>query len=107
MAFYKKKRVFNPEEIHRTKTPKNGELLGVVESRLGFGKMRVICTDKKIRICRVPGKFRRRLWIRVGYIVLVKPWEIEGDRKGDVLYSYRNAQVEWLKNKGFLNDLEL
>jgi translation initiation factor 1A len=92
------------EEI-RIRLPKKGEILGVVEIRLGYGKSRVICTDGKTRICRVPGALKRRLWVRPDYIVLVKPWEVEGDRKGDILYIYNKNQTYWLKKNGYLKDL--
>jgi translation initiation factor 1A len=104
---YKRNRNNQEGEIQRIRTPRDNEVLGVVESRLGFGKMRIICADKKIRICRVPGRFKRRLWVKVNFIVIVKPWEIQGDKKGDIIYVYRKAQVEWLRNKGFLEKLEV
>ncbi|MFH1126588.1 MAG: translation initiation factor eIF-1A [archaeon] len=95
-----------PGEVVRVRTPRDNELLGMIESRLGFGKMYVICTDKKMRICRVPGKYRRKIWVREGEIVLMVPWEFEGDKKGDIIYKYRKAQVDWLRNKGLLEGLE-
>lgn len=92
-------------EIVRVMLPRGKQLLGVVESRLGFGKMNIVCADKKARICRVPGKYKRRLWVREGDIVLIEPWQFEGDKKGDILYKYRKAQVDWLAQKGYLKDL--
>ncbi len=91
------------EEIARMPLPKEDEVLGVVEERLGGNKVRVKCQDGKLRICRIPGKYRTKLWLRVGDIVLVKPWEIQGDERGDVIFSYSRAQVEWLRKKGILN----
>lgn len=93
------------EYLGRIPTPRGKQVLGVVESRLGFGKMRVICSDKRSRICRVPGKFKRKIWLKVADVVLVEPWEFEGDAKGDIIVKYRPAQVQWLKSKGFLKDL--
>ncbi len=92
-------------EMVRVRTPRHGQLLGVVESRLGFGKMNIICSDRKARICRVPGKYRQHLWVKEGEIVLVEPWQFEGDRKGDIVYKYRKAQVSWLHEHGYLKDL--
>lgn len=80
--------------------------MGVVDQRLGFGKMRVICTDRKIRVCRIPGKFRRKLWINSGAYVLVKPWEMQGEEKGDIIYKYTKHQVYVLRKKGLLSGLE-
>lgn len=93
-------------EVIRVRTPRGTEKLGVVEARLGFGKMHVICTDKKMRICRVPGKYRRKIWVREGDIVLVEPWQFEGERKGDIIYKYRKAQTDWLRRRGLLKELQ-
>jgi translation initiation factor 1A len=92
------------EEI-RVRLPRRGEVLGIVEIRLGFGKSRVVCSDGKIRICRVPGALKRRLWVRPDTLVLVKPWEFEGDKKGDILYSYKKNQEQWLRRRGYLKNL--
>jgi len=91
------------EEIARMPLPKENEVLGVVEEKLGGNKVRVRCQDGRSRICRIPGKYRTQLWLRVGDVVLVKPWEIQGDERGDVVFSYSRAQIEWLKKRGILN----
>ena len=104
---FKKPAAHGTGEIVRVRTPRDKEVLGVIESRLGFGKMHVLCSDKKMRICRVPGKYRRRIWVRDGDIVLAVPWEYEGDKKGDIIYKYRKAQGDWLRNKGFLEALDV
>ncbi len=92
------------EEVTRVRTPREGQMLGIVEEMLGGGRFRVNCTDKHTRICRVSGKFKRRQWIRPGDVVLVEPWEIESDEKGNVVWKYRKAQVDWLDRRGFLKD---
>ncbi len=89
----------------RIRLPKENQVIGIVETRLGFGKSRVICTDGKTRICRVPGRLKRKLWVRPNDYVLVEPWEISGDEKGDILYSYTKNQVAWLKKKDYLKTL--
>lgn len=91
------------EEVVRVRTPRESEVLGIVEDMLGGGRFRVNCMDKKTRTCRVSGKFKRRQWIRPGDVVLIKPWEVEGDEKGDVVWKYRRAQIDWLKRKGYLD----
>ena len=94
------------EIVVRVKLPRKDELLGIVEIRLGFGKSRVICADGKTRICRVPGHLKRKLWVRPDNIVIVKPWEYEGDTKGDIVYKYQNNQADWLRKKGYLKAFE-
>lgn len=94
------------QEIARVKLPRGRQTFGIVEQRLGAARMRVRCLDGKSRICRIPGRMKRRLWIREGDTVLVEPWELSGDTKGDVIFKYRKSQIEWLKHKGYLKQLE-
>ncbi|MFP4524120.1 MAG: translation initiation factor eIF-1A [Candidatus Woesearchaeota archaeon] len=94
------------EGVVRVRTPRNDEVLGVLEDRLGGSRCKVRCFDGQTRNCRIPGRLKRRLWVREGDIVLVKPWEYGGDEKGDILYKYRPNQVKWLQNKGFLSGLD-
>jgi translation initiation factor 1A len=82
--------------------PKDDEVLGVVEQLLGASKMRVSCKDNKVRLCRIPGKLRRRIWIRAGDIVIVKPWVVQGDVKADVVWRYTKPQVNRLMNQGII-----
>ena len=79
--------------------------MGIVKERLGGSRMRVNCLDGNVRICRIPGRLKRSLWVRAGNIVLVEPWELEKDKKGDIIYKYSKSQVDWLKNKGYLKNL--
>lgn len=94
------------EEIVRVRLPKKGEVVGIVQRRLGYCKMYVKCSDGHIRHCRIPGKYTRSLWVRETDVVIVKPWETQSDQKGDVIYKYRKAQVAWLKRNGHLKELE-
>ena len=90
-----------PQVVTRVKLPKNGEVLGVIEQRLGGNKMMVACLDGKSRNCRVPGRLKRELWLRPGDIVIIELWELDKE-KGDVIFKYRPNQVEWLKTNGYL-----
>lgn len=94
------------EEEFRVKTPRGRETIGVLQQRLGSSRMRVTCLDGKTRVCRIPGRFKRKMWLREGDIVLVEPWELGGDEKGDVIYKYKQTQVEWLKRKGYIKGIE-
>ncbi|MFH1649845.1 MAG: translation initiation factor eIF-1A [Candidatus Woesearchaeota archaeon] len=94
------------EEIRRVKLPRGKEVLGVLTQRLGAGRCYVRCLDGKTRICRVPGRLKRKLWVRENDIVLIEPWELGGDEKGDIIFKYRPTQAHWLKHKGYLDKLE-
>lgn len=92
----------NPkEELERIRTPRPGEILGVVEQMLGFDRLRVRCKDGFVRNCRIPGKIRRRLWVREGDVVIVRPWSVQGEKKADILHRYIGAQLDTLRKKGF------
>ncbi|MFA5174124.1 MAG: translation initiation factor eIF-1A [Candidatus Pacearchaeota archaeon] len=90
----------------RVRTPRNGEVIGVVDQRVGANRMVVKCLDGKQRNCRIPGALRRGLWIRPGDVVIVKPWEFDGDTRGDLLFKYTPAAIDWLKRKGLMKEVE-
>ncbi len=94
------------EEELRVRFPKDDECIGYVEQLVGGKRMYVECSDGKRRLCRVPGRLRRRLWVREGDYVIVKPWEVQGDEKGDIIWKYKPVQVEVLRKKGLLKWLE-
>ena len=95
----------NQNQPIRVRIPRNGEIIGIVEQRVGANRMIVKCFDDKERNCRIPGALRRTLWIRQGDIVIVKPWEFDGDTRGDILLKYTPAQIDWLQRKGFIKEV--
>jgi len=95
----------NNEEGGRVRLPQGREIIGIIEQRVGGLRMLVRCLDGKTRNCRVPGRLRRKLWLREGDVVIVEPWEFD-DEKGDILYKYSPTAVEWLKRKGYLDEIE-
>jgi translation initiation factor 1A len=103
MAYFKKNNSSGTEEpkIVRAPLPKENQVIGIIEQRLGGNKMMVNCVDGKPRNCRVPGRLRRKLWLRPDDVVIIEPWELD-DKKGDVLFKYRINQIEWLKKNGYL-----
>ena len=107
MDLMERKPFNDQEEVVRVRGPRGKETLGVLEQRLGASRTKVKCLDGKVRICRIPGRLKRSLWVREGDIVLVEPWEYGGDEKGDIIFKYRKNQIDWLKKKGYLKQLEL
>jgi len=96
----KSKRLTPAEEIERLRMPRQNEVLGVVEQMFGFDRLKVRCKDGHVRNCRIRGKIRKRLWVREGDVVIVSPWPVQGDEKGDIMYRYTRTQLEWLMRKG-------
>ncbi len=93
-------------EISRIHLPRGRETFGVIEQRLGGSRMHVKCMDGKTRVCRIPGRLTRKLWVREGDIVIAEPWEYSGDEKGDIIYKYTPTQVSYLRRKGFLKQID-
>ncbi len=89
-------------DFSRTRLPHEGEILGVVIALMGGTRLLVECKDGKERMCRIPGKLRKKIWVRDGDVVIVKPGEIEADKKADIIWRYNQIQVNWLKKKGIL-----
>jgi translation initiation factor 1A len=87
--------------IGRVRIPKKGEILGLVIGMMGASRLLVACTDGKERLCRIPGKIKRRIWVKEGDVVIVEPWEIEGDKRGDIVWRYTKIQSDWLREKGY------
>lgn len=94
------------EDIMRVKLPGEKELFGILEQRLGGSRNRVRCLDGKTRICRIPGRLKRKLWCREGDLLLVEPWEYGGDEKGDIVFKYKPTQIDYLKKRGYLQNLD-
>ncbi|MBI2076707.1 MAG: translation initiation factor eIF-1A [Candidatus Aenigmarchaeota archaeon] len=90
------------EQPFRVRMPRGREVLGVIESMLGVNKIRVRCQDNKVRIVRIPGRLRKRIWMKENDIVLVEPWEIQKDKSGDVIWKYSPTEASWLRRKGIL-----
>jgi translation initiation factor 1A len=95
------------EEIIRVRMPRKGEVLGKVNALLGGGRMEVKCDDGFTRICRIPGRMRRRMWVRAGDLVLIKPWTVQSEERGDVIWKYSRAQSIWIEKKGLLKSISL
>ena len=94
------------QEISRIKLPRGNQTLGILEQRLGASRTRVRCLDGKTRICRIPGRLKRKLWVRENDVIIVEPWEFSGEDKGDIIYKYTPTQVQFLKNKGYLRKID-
>ncbi len=89
----------------RVRVPRSDEIIGVVIGRTGGSRFMVTCSDKKERMCRVPGKIKHQIWVREGDYVIIRPWPIEGDKKGDIIWRYTMVQADWLRRNGYLKEI--
>jgi len=49
-------------------------------------------------MARIPGKMKKRIWIREGDVVIIIPWEFQNE-KADVVWRYTGPQVDWLQRR--------
>lgn len=81
------------EAVNRYRMPdhRNREMFAIADQLMGASKLKVMCEDGKSRMARIPGKMKRRMWIKPGDLVIVKPWDFQDD-KADVKYRYVRTQ---------------
>jgi len=63
-----------------------------------------MCEDGKSRMGRIPGKIKKRMWIREGDLLILRPWEFQDD-KADILYRYTRTQATYLSRKKMIPDV--
>lgn len=89
-------------DFNAIKVPAGNDIIGIAKKMLGFDRIMVSCQDGHERLCRIRGKMKRRMWIRVGDIVLISPWDFQSDERGDIIWRYKRNQADWLRRKGYL-----
>jgi len=94
------------EDLSRVILPNanKGEMFGIVEKMLGSSRLTVMCADGKSRVGRIPGKIRKKMWIKEGDLVIVKPWSFQDDR-ADVTYRYTKTQASYLSRNKILPEI--
>lgn len=80
-----------------------GEIFAVADQILGGSRLRIVCEDGESRLGRIPGKLRRRMWIREGDLLIVAPWEFQTS-KADVRFRYTATQSSYLSRQGKVPD---
>ena len=91
------------EEVVRVRLPSNreAEIFGVADQLLGASRIRVMCADGKSGLGRIPGKLKKRMWIREGDLLIVKVWEFQ-DGKCDIKHRYTKTESTYLSRKGII-----
>jgi len=87
-------------EEFRVRMPRKseGEMFGIADQLLGASRIKVMCADGKSRMARIPGKMKKRMWIREGDLVIIKPWKFQDD-KSDVVWRYTKTQASYLSRR--------
>tara|TARA_Y100001970_G_scaffold289198_1_gene418755 strand:+ start:2110 stop:2556 length:447 start_codon:yes stop_codon:yes gene_type:complete len=81
-----------------------GEMFAVAETFQGGSRLQLICEDGKRRMGRIPGKLRRRMWVRENDLLIIVPWSFQ-DSKADVKFRYTPTQTSNLKRNGKIPEI--
>lgn len=94
-------------EKSKIREPEADQVIGKVIELLGADRLRVKCEDGNERIVRIPGRLKKRIWVRRGDIILVDPWDIETEEKGDMAWRYDKNKIPILKKKGLIERISV
>ncbi len=83
---------------------KVNEMFAIADQILGGRRVRAVCEDGESRLARIPGKMRRRQWVREGDLIVVQPWDFQ-DEKANVCMRYTKTQSLYLSRKGVLPEI--
>jgi translation initiation factor 1A len=107
MAYENKPSGDNPDDMMRVPMPKDykREMFAIADQLLGASKIKVMCADGKSRIGRIPGKLKKRMWIREGDLLIIRPWEFQEDEKADILFRYTRTQATNLARRRIIPEV--
>lgn len=94
------------EGFQKLRTPKREEreMFALAIQLMGATQIKALCEDGQERMCRIPGKLRKRVWIRQNDVLIIRLWEWQQDR-ADIVWRFWGTQTEHLKKRGLLNNL--
>ena len=78
-----------------------GEEYAKVDKLLGNGRLNALIQDGTSILCIIPGRLKKKKWIRIGDIILINIRDYQKD-KADVLHCYTDSQVMTLRNQKLL-----
>ncbi len=78
------------EEVGRLPLPRRprGEVFGIASQLLGAARIRVMCEDSVSRMGRITGKMKKKMWIREGDLLIIRPWGFQ-EGKADILFRFQ------------------
>jgi translation initiation factor 1A len=91
------------EDLGRLPLPRRnrGEVFGIASQLLGAARIRVMCEDNVSRMGRITGKMKKKMWIREGDLLILRPWGFQ-EGKTDILFRYSRTQAQYLARRNLL-----
>jgi translation initiation factor 1A len=96
------------EMISRIRYPNREELemFAVATQLMGTDQVKTIAEDGIERQARIPGKMRKKVWIRQGDLLIIRLWSFQ-TRKADIVWRFLGTQTGHIKRKGLLKNLPI
>jgi translation initiation factor 1A len=60
-----------------------------------------MCEDGASRMGRITGKMKKKMWIREGDLLILRPWGFQ-EGKADILFRYSRTQASYLSRRNLL-----
>ena len=91
------------EEVGRLPLPRRsrGEVFAIASQLLGAARIRVMSEDSIPRMGRITGKMKKKMWIREGDLLIIRPWGFQ-EGKADILFRYSRTQAQYLARRNLL-----
>ena len=91
------------EEVGRLPLPRRsrGEIFAVASQLMGAARIRVLGEDSIPRMGRSTGKMKKKMWIREGDLLVIRPWGFQ-EGKADILFRYSRTQAQYLSRRQML-----
>lgn len=91
------------EEVGRLPLPRRprGEIFAVASQLMGAARIRVMGEDSIARMGRITGKMKKKMWIREGDLLIIRPWGFQ-EGKADILFRYSRTQSQYLSRRNIL-----
>jgi len=98
----KKKTTQSEHTIRKARLPTRNEQFAVVTEMSGGSRMTALCEDGRVRMIRIGGRFKKRMWCRQHDLILIKPWIVQADKKADLVYRYLPTERKWILSRDII-----
>jgi len=88
--------------FRKAKLPQRGEQFAVVREMSGGSRLLAMCEDGKMRMVRIGGRFKKRMWVREKDLIIIKPWVVQADSKADLVYRYLPTERKWILSRDII-----
>jgi translation initiation factor 1A len=90
-------------ELGRLPLPRRqrGEIFALANQLMGAARIRVLGEDSVPRMGRITGKMKKKMWIREGDLLIIRPWGFQ-EGKADILFRYSRTQSQYLARRSLI-----